>query len=834
MSTLKFLFKDSIYTTGLACLLISGFVYAYPLMFAYPREENLLLFFFNYALTIVYFFVLIANRKSIDPAKKLNYRFLLLILFLISAYSLNRDMNVFEKSVNWLSVALSVSCANYILYTYFDKIPDWTRHIQAFISGFSFVLFSYLAIYLLPLYAIGVVGFLALGISLHVFVPALFAVNTVYMIRRSILKQKKILWSFAAGITAPVLFVSVFIIKWDRVKEEINLVHLSKKNNGELPSWVYIAQKTPNNMMAEKVLKAGIVYSIPEQSTEIFFWRIPDMSFNEKKKHDPLVMCSVFLSGTPEIEETDRIQILKSNFSARHQAEERIWRGDDLFTEQVNTVVRIWPVCNIGYTEKTITVTNRAPERAWPRQQEGIYTFHLPEGGVVSSLSLWVNGKEEKAILTIKEKADSAYKTVVGVERRDPSVVHWQEGNRVSLRVFPVFSGESRMFKLGITAPLARANGKLIYENIDFDGPDKNKTKESIKVDFEQSPDEFQLPATFVSKSSQSYNRKGNYEPYWNLSLSDKGLTSCSFSFDGSAYSLKPYHKKLSPAIVEDIYLDVNKSWTKTEFEKAFEIAGNRNVFVYDNEIIKVSYENEKELFSRLKAIEFSLFPIYKIKNPAASMVVTKGAAASCNLDDLAQTPFIEETKKFLSRDQKIKLFNISQNLSPYIKSLKEYRVFQYDSGDMEVLRHLLSDKVFADDMEDDNRVIIHKADMVIEKSGELLPSSGPDHIMRLFAYNHIMQKLGTGLMINRPIEDSLVEEAKKAYVLSPLSSLIVLETEQDYKRFDIKDTGNSLKNASLTSKGAVPEPHEWVLITIGVLLIVYLKFRSGLKWAKT
>ena len=37
--------------------------------------------------------------------------------------------------------------------------------------------------------------------------------------------------------------------------------------------------------------------------------------------------------------------------------------------------------------------------------EEALYTFYMPEGAVVTSLSLWINGNEEKAILTTKEKA---------------------------------------------------------------------------------------------------------------------------------------------------------------------------------------------------------------------------------------------------------------------------------------------------------------------------------------------------------------------------------------------------------------------------------------------
>jgi Vault protein inter-alpha-trypsin. len=586
--------------------------------------------------------------------------------------------------------------------------------------------------------------------------------------------------------------------------------------------------------MTEKILKSGIVYSIPERTWENLLWRMPDMNFGEEKKHDPLVMCAALFNGSLEIEERDRIQILKSIFRSRHQAEERLWSGDDLFTEKVNSLVKVWPDCNIAYTEKTIIVSNKADKRFRFGQQEAIYTFYLPEGGVVTSLSLWVNDKEEKAILTTKEKADAAYKTIVGVEQRDPSVVHWQEGNRVTLRVFPVLSGESRKFKIGITAPLERAKGKLVYENIYFDGPDKSKAKESIDVDFEQPAEGFQLPVTFVSKSSQSYSKQGSYEPFWNLVFPDKGLMDCSFSFDGSTYSLKSYHKKLMPVTIEDIYLDVNRSWTRAEFDKVIEKTGNKNIYMYDKDVVKVTRENKDQLFEELNKNEFSLFPLYKLKDPRVSLLITKGSTNSCNIDDLERTSFMDQTKKFLAGNQKIKLFNIGEDLSPYLKSLKEYRIFHYDYGDPEILSHILSENLFVEDIENDDRVIIHKTDMVIEKSGGSFSSAGPDHIMRLFAYNHIMQKIGTGLIMNRPIEDELVAEARKAYVVSPVSSLVVLETEKDYKRFDITDSENSLKNASLNSKGAVPEPHEWILIIIGVLLIVYIKFQPKLKWVKS
>jgi hypothetical protein len=42
------------------------------------------------------------------------YGFLLLILFLISAYALNRELVVFATSPRWFSILLIVLCFNYI------------------------------------------------------------------------------------------------------------------------------------------------------------------------------------------------------------------------------------------------------------------------------------------------------------------------------------------------------------------------------------------------------------------------------------------------------------------------------------------------------------------------------------------------------------------------------------------------------------------------------------------------------------------------------------------------------------------------------------------------
>jgi hypothetical protein len=69
---------------------------------------------------------------------------------------------------------------------------------------------------------------------------------------------------------------------------------------------------------------------------------------------------------------------------------------------------------------------------------------------------------------------------------------------------------------------------------------------------------------------------------------------------------------------------------------------------------------------------------------------------------------------------------------------------------------------------------------------------------------------------------DSEIQLAEKANIVSPVSSLIVLEKQADYDRFDIKKNGNALGNAALNNSGAAPEPHEWALIVLGLSFVAY------------
>ena len=826
--------SDKLFMGGLIMILLSAAFFCLPLFIELSNDNYFGLFIPNFIFTAGYFIALLISGRLRKGRNGIYPFFLFLILFLISAYSLNREMSVFQKSVPWFTGVLILVSVNYIAFAFYESMPSVIRKLMFLVLGIALLCFLYLSFYLLPLYLFGAIGFFALGISLHVFVPMLFTIYTIILMVRIGKDNKEAWWYFSAGAASVLVLIVVYGIQWATITNTINTTYrkATLQNKAGLPGWVAVAQQIPQKGIAEKILKADLVYTVRDNSMKINFWDMPSRNFNEEKLHDPLVMISSMFGGVPNLSEENRIQILESMYDARHQAEERLWSGESLFTEQVNTLVKIWPQFCLSYTEKTIIVTNEGSNRSWSNQEEAIYTFNLPEGAVITALSLWIEGKEAKGILTSKQKASTAYRTIVGYERRDPSVVHWQEGNRVSVRVFPVIAGESRMFKIGITSPLHRQEGKMIYNNIWFKGPSTTNTKEEIQVDFEQPAQDVYIPAAFgIPAPFKKW--EGKYRANWSIQMSEQPISVKTFSFDGMVYNVRPYEKQRESFSIKNIFLDINAAWTKEEFEQIWPWIQDKKVYAYDGQLVSVTNENRRHLFNKLVKQQFSLFPLFEIHDKENSLLITKNSGLSPNLKDLEESSFMKELKPYLAQPGAVRLFSLGKELSPYLKTLKEYRSFQYESGTATDLKNIIQKNQFAKDIENDQQVVLDNTGIVITRSEGALSSEAPDHLMRLFAYNHIMQQKGKGIINDSTWDEQLITEAQQAYVVSPVSSLVVLETQADYDRFKIKDMDNSLKNASSKSIGATPEPHEWALILLVILIVGWLRFPKLFQWFK-
>ena len=119
----------------------------------------------------------------------------------------------------------------------------------------------------------------------------------------------------------------------------------------------------------------------------------------------------------------------------------------------------------VGYMQWTLVFRNEAPV-----QREARTEIQLPPGGVVSRLTLWVNGEEREAAFAGRGKVKEAYQRVV-TQRRDPVLVTTAGRDRILVQCFPVPPNNGEMkIRLGITLPLVLEdanNGRLVFPHFE-------------------------------------------------------------------------------------------------------------------------------------------------------------------------------------------------------------------------------------------------------------------------------------------------------------------------------------------------------------------------------
>jgi hypothetical protein len=103
----------------------------------------------------------------------------------------------------------------------------------------------------------------------------------------------------------------------------------------------------------------------------------------------------------------------------------------------------------LGYVEWILEFKNVSK-----LQREARAQILLPPGGVVSRLTLWINGEEREAAFGGRSQVREAYQNVV-TQRRDPVLVTTCGPDRVLVQCFPVpADGGLMKVRIGVTAPL--------------------------------------------------------------------------------------------------------------------------------------------------------------------------------------------------------------------------------------------------------------------------------------------------------------------------------------------------------------------------------------------
>ena len=128
----------------------------------------------------------------------------------------------------------------------------------------------------------------------------------------------------------------------------------------------------------------------------------------------------------------------------------------DLFITDSRMDVQINTTAATSYSEWTLVFRNDALNASEARA-----LVDLPPGGVVSRLTLWINGEPREAAFGGRGQVRAAYQEVAVAQRRDPVLVTTAGGDRILMQCFPVPPGGGEMkVRIGITAPLRLASAE--------------------------------------------------------------------------------------------------------------------------------------------------------------------------------------------------------------------------------------------------------------------------------------------------------------------------------------------------------------------------------------
>lgn len=813
--------------TGVKSSIVVTILSAIMLTIALNSDENnykMLEFFAFFTIVIELVFGVIVTYCVLKYKEK--YKHLLPFLFLnwfIGCFSTNVFINIFENLPVWVYVTTFIFCfTNFGIYSNYKQ--KYVTPLLYFINGITFLLVIYYTIYLIPFAPISLVGIIALGLGFYGIVPIIVTLVHTVTILKVIQSNRVGLIAFASGIVLPIIGFIIFTILLNIESKKINQFSITNSfedTTTDLPTYIIISQNLTPNFFNEIILKKEIVYIASENFFEFRgFGDFGTKQYNERKTHNPIINLAYTFCEPLAISTDDRINILKSNFDKRLETEEQLWSGDDLFTKNIKEDVKIFADNRLAYTEITMDIA--CEEKTW-EQKEAIYSFQLPEGAVATSLSLWVNGVERKGVLTTKEKAAKAYKQIVGVEARDPSLMQWKEGNKVVVRVFPISHELPRTFKCGFTTPLYVDKNKMTYESLNIKGPNINGAKTISRI---------QVVGNSTIKTSKDFELQNQFHinestglDHWNAEMPlNTEAFSKSFVWKNKTYEVNEIESTNSNFTPSEIVLDLNSNWDLDEIETLVNKNNQKYYVINDDKKQEINSQNYKIVFEKFENLSYSLLPFYNLKEN--TLVLTKCGTISANFEELETSNYLKKVKSS-TKDKKIKVINISENLNPFWQTIKEQKYVTYAKMDLKNCIKTIQSNSFPTNKSTENSVNIESANISIQENNTTTETgkNGNNHIFRMYAFNKVLDEQ-VKIQSDSTAHNQFISLAKEANIVTPISSLIVLETDEDYEKNGIEKNVNTLGNASVKNDGAVPEPHEWLLIfiAIGCLFFYYKK----------
>jgi hypothetical protein len=484
----------------------------------------------------------------------------------------------------------------------------------------------------------------------------------------------------------------------------------------------------------------------------------------------------------------------------------------------------------LGYLEWTLVFKNESPV-----MQEAIAQIQLPPDGSVSRLTLWINGEEREAAFGKTSKVTEAYNAVT-TQRRDPALVTMTGKDRIQLKCFPVPARGELKVRIGITSPavLEDAESALIAMPYFQERNFVVSTEHSIWV---ESKNDLEI-------ANAAFRRERGVEFFGVRGrLSDDDLN------------------KLASPIRLSRSGDGRSAWAKDSLNKGFVVTQELReinkppvrgvIFVIDPSVQLAGAQNEIVAALRQLPGEIPASLVFSGGNGLNSEIAApnffEGSSAEV-ADKVAQGIFaggvdgipaieraweIAQSKPgsaivWIHGPQVVELESPARLSQLWTRRPTEVPVFslQIGNGPNPIERVLNeSDAVStiprlgstADDLATLFRKLVNghssfTAVRTVEKRSDNQGNAGKEtsqHLVRLWAYDESLRLLKAG------DDAEAVELAVKNQLVTRVSGAVVLETQEQYDQF-------GLKPVEANSVPTIPEPHEYFLFGICMLVLLY------------
>ena len=522
-------------------------------------------------------------------------------------------------------------------------------------------------------------------------------------------------------------------------------------------------------------------------------------------------------------------------------------QGLSLAGSRIDGTIEATP--SLGYLEWTMSFHNST----WA-QQEARAQVLLPPGGVVSRLTLWVQGEEREAAFSTTGKVREAYTTVAVRQRRDPVLVTSSGPDRVLVQCFPVPAGGEMKIRLGITFPLMLENlaeGRLLlplFLERNFDIPEDTRHAVWLESD---------APATAMNQHLKiEHPTEKRYTVRGDVSNADLSATRVALHVNrpvetAMSWAVDPFSmeeslirqqiKEITAAVPARVLLVVDGSHGMKEAVPDLIEALSKLP-----EGIEIGALLASDRVEELLPLQTGTFATYQKLGKLLSRSRFRGGCdnvpaleqawdlAAASSDGVVvwihgvQPVTLQSLEGLQQRwdrqPQGAILFDapVANGPNRILETLKarETIVSVPFSGNVgERLQTLFSG--WSSGMKHYTFV---REQLSADAASELehTPSASA-HLVRLWAYNEVLKgyfsRSATRLQ-------EMTQLAVKYQLVTPVSGAVVLETEQQYTDANLKPvdptTVPTMPSGDSGDISAIPEPSTFVLFGIGLILLIY------------